>query len=981
MLINNFPEIEEIHQHINKINEKIPPQQEEVVIIIGDTGEGKSSLLNYLAEVPLFGKKGKGFGRFVIYTESPLEGSEITDGCISKTSLPSGWKEYWDCPGFGDTRGEVQDIVNAYSIYKLIKSAKKVKVLVTVSEATITGSRSRSFLNLIHNIGETFKNTDEDKLVQGLCLVVTKNKTLDLEEMRNGLLEILKEQDGQGNFSPTQKKILGFLSSPESQIVFFNAPTGEGLISDEDRSQILDSISKIPYLEKPEPSISIAPESKNLIKGLADKLNDDIENFMIHKFYPGILDYLDKLIDNHSGTVKELRESQSLKYFCDQLNKISNEPQQFENNLCQISSITKLFQRKELEEEFDKKIFQLEFIKLIKPESLKIKGNTSSWYHSIIYKSIQDIDTLKTPPEKDQQGKVLTFKGLIIGAEDINAAMEDKELSEVNVYSLNSLFIDEDIIAPGVNLTLMSPKWHVVGKRKISLKGKPGTWHQPSKAVDGINEKDINKEQIDEMNGNKEQIDENDGNKEQIDENDGNSEKIDENDGNSEQIDERDENSEQIHGRDGLPGLPGYNGGHFYAKGKKFFNLSSLTIDVSGGDGGQGQDGGNGGNGLDGSDIGKEIVESRDESALVSRKKVMENLIVKGMKFLFTFNDKFTETYESYDPGHKGGNGGQGGKGGFEGKPGLVVIDSPFQLSDAPAISKAGSKKGVNGTGGEPGKGGENVKYCGVYINEMVLPELRGYNELDLDDSEDLESKETITGVGLAGTGIATATGGIIAEATAKELVLQQSAQLTMKEGAKQLVSKGWWWQNPFVITEGSKLAMQEVSKNTFNFVTLEAAEEITKQGGKVIIQDVLKVGATESGKHVVKVGASTGASLAKGMGVGLIFQAALSSVSAHLSSGWEEEAHKVDCGYAPNGETPNSFNDHNIQRPSDHLKPSINKEEKSDCYNQFYAQRKKGHLLLDGSVGDDEVEVSICKIGVVDEGVFYKKDTYLEYV
>ncbi|CAJ0754669.1 23666_t:CDS:2, partial [Entrophospora sp. SA101] len=258
-------------------------------------------------------------------------------------------------------------------------------------------------------------------------------------------------------------------------------------------------------------------------------------------------------------TVKELRESQSLKYFCDQLNKISNEPQQFENNLCQISSITKLFQRKELEEEFDKKIFQLEFIKLIKPESLKIKGNTSSWYHSIIYKSIQDIDTLKTPPEKDQQGKVLTFKGLIIGAEDINAAMEDKELSEVNVYSLNSLFIDEDIIAPGVNLTLMSPKWHVVGKRKISLKGKPGTWHQPK----------------------------------QIDENDGNSEKIDENDGNSEQIDERDENSEQIHGRDGLPGLPGYNGGHFYAKGKKFFNLSSLTIDVSGGDGGQGQDGGN----------------------------------------------------------------------------------------------------------------------------------------------------------------------------------------------------------------------------------------------------------------------------------------------------------------------------------------------------------------------------------------------------
>nr|CAG8631519.1 8344_t:CDS:2 [Entrophospora candida]CAG8639840.1 4855_t:CDS:2 [Entrophospora candida] len=70
---------------------------------------------------------------------------------------------------------------------------------------------------------------------------------------------------------------------------------------------------KISYLEKPEYSISIALESKNFIKSLADKLNDDIENFMIHKFYPGILDYLDKLIDSHSGTIKELRKSQSLK--------------------------------------------------------------------------------------------------------------------------------------------------------------------------------------------------------------------------------------------------------------------------------------------------------------------------------------------------------------------------------------------------------------------------------------------------------------------------------------------------------------------------------------------------------------------------------------------------------------------------------------------------------------------------------------------
>src|SRR5581483_10204949 len=112
------------------------------------------------------------------------------------------------------------------------------------------------------------------ELINGLCLVVTKNETLNLVKMRNGLRKILKEQDDQENFNLSQRKILDFLSSPKSQIVFFNAPQEEGLISDEDRFLILEGINEISYLEKPEPSISITPESKNLIRSLVDKLND-----------------------------------------------------------------------------------------------------------------------------------------------------------------------------------------------------------------------------------------------------------------------------------------------------------------------------------------------------------------------------------------------------------------------------------------------------------------------------------------------------------------------------------------------------------------------------------------------------------------------------------------------------------------------------------------------------------------------------------
>ena len=177
--------------------------------------------------------------------------------------------------------------------------------------------------------------------------------------------------------------------------------------------------------------------------------------------------YINELIDNHSGTIDELRSL--LKKLIGQLENISEEPFQFENNLHQIFSIIKILQNKEFEEEFYKKIFQLDFIKLIKPESLEIKGNTSSWYRFIL-EPLKNLNILIPLPKKDIQGQTLTLKGLMIGTKDLNAVMKDimkdQKISEINIYSLKSLFIDEDIIAPGINLTLISPQIRVICKRK-----------------------------------------------------------------------------------------------------------------------------------------------------------------------------------------------------------------------------------------------------------------------------------------------------------------------------------------------------------------------------------------------------------------------------------------------------------------------------------------------------------------------------------
>jgi len=81
--------------------------------------------------------------------------------------------------------------------------------------------------------------------------------------------------------------------------------------------------------------------------------------------------------------------------------------------------------------------------------------------------------------------------GLIIGTSDINkeikAVLLDNRtidiselyqiISDVTVFSLNLLLIDEDLEIPGINLTLFGPTLYNIEKRLINLKGSSGKPH------------------------------------------------------------------------------------------------------------------------------------------------------------------------------------------------------------------------------------------------------------------------------------------------------------------------------------------------------------------------------------------------------------------------------------------------------------------------------------------------------------------------
>lgn len=153
----------------------------DIVLLLGNTGSGKSTLAQYIVGNLNHLRSVKSGIDYVIINNKEKDSRRST--IISKTLYPElivdseTHTNYYDCPGFRDTRSAAHEITATYFTKKIIDSARSVKLVFTVNHSSVRDGNDRNdFMELLKHATNLIK--DIKKFNNSIMLVVTKVEEL-----------------------------------------------------------------------------------------------------------------------------------------------------------------------------------------------------------------------------------------------------------------------------------------------------------------------------------------------------------------------------------------------------------------------------------------------------------------------------------------------------------------------------------------------------------------------------------------------------------------------------------------------------------------------------------------------------------------------------------------------------------------------------------------------------------------------------------
>jgi hypothetical protein len=249
------------------------------IMVLGLTGTGKTTLINYLNGVPLVGMR-KGLSwRVNLKNESHTLpcGFEIGHNVHSQTHLPSAYTppgsdfSYLDNPGFKDTGGLEYGIANSFFRNEITENIDEFKflLLVTPNGLDERGQQFRDSMDGFSEFLEVFDSENAEGLSKSIGIVVARvdNKGMSDEELKKGLRDLLLEilndikksaqkrlsdcgSDIKCQWQIKNRELVFRRVIEDSQLEIFSSPTSKATLGDTQKNQILKMIDSLQYVKK-----------------------------------------------------------------------------------------------------------------------------------------------------------------------------------------------------------------------------------------------------------------------------------------------------------------------------------------------------------------------------------------------------------------------------------------------------------------------------------------------------------------------------------------------------------------------------------------------------------------------------------------------------------------------------------------------------------------------------------------------------------
>ena len=460
--------IEQREMHLAKIFQQYP-KNTEVTLVLGMSGSGKSTVISYHAEDQLIGYLDLDQIHIKRKPETIAQDNvpdQIGAGYTSRTSLPylrTGW---FDCPGFFDTRGPEDEILNGYSVAKLLDNYSKVRFLLAINDSDLNpgSERAELFLQAIKKFDVLTFGTPINNLKKGLNIIVTQGAHDDVSIFKMKVNRILTAR--QNELTTSQQEILKYMCSEEnSQISFFTMPKEEGVIK-----KNLKLISdKAEYIDDIRSNITFSHEAEKHIKAIANRTTRRVTD-CLENFYENLPNQSLKFIQSHDGDAQKIRAVfqsmiKPLKEVHSEELTLDSDTQNIENVLKQLNPAS--------QETFSALIAQRRTLKKIKPKEVTLSFNLNKG--GILDNLAGRFTHLSKLPVPKLNGSSFTLEGNVIGMSDLVHHLIGKGgVLMADVYCKHSLLIDKDVEKPNTSMVLAAPHWIVRGQKILSLRGNDG---------------------------------------------------------------------------------------------------------------------------------------------------------------------------------------------------------------------------------------------------------------------------------------------------------------------------------------------------------------------------------------------------------------------------------------------------------------------------------------------------------------------------